>query len=207
MSETDRDRLIHTIGNLTLLPRRLNSTVSNGPWSGEDGKRAALMAHDVLFLNRDLRAIRGKWTDDTIRQRTRELANIIIKIWPVPPGYKSTFAPEKAPARRHRVTLADLLSAGLLAVGSPLFPRRKKFQSRVATLLADGHVEVDGTIYTSPSDAADAITGHSTNGWGFFLVDQASKRTLRAVRREYIEGLAVDADDEDVDDDGHDDER
>ena len=50
----DRDRLIHTIGNLTLLTGRLNAKVSNGPWLGEDGKRHGLEAHDVLMLNRKL---------------------------------------------------------------------------------------------------------------------------------------------------------
>jgi hypothetical protein len=180
--------------------------VSNGPWSGESGKRAALIEHDNLFLNRDLRVITGQWTEEAIRQRTSELASIIVNIWPVPPGYTSTFTHEKAPARRHKVTLPDLLSAGLLTAGMPLFTRRKKYASRVTTLLPDGRVELDGTTYSSPSDAAAAITGHSTSGWWFFLVDQATKRSLRAVRRDYVEGLAVDAEDEDVDDEGDEDE-
>jgi len=53
-SEEDRDRIIHTFGNLTLLTGKLNSKVSNGPWLGRGGKREGLEAHDVLFLNREL---------------------------------------------------------------------------------------------------------------------------------------------------------
>lgn len=34
VSESEREALIHTFGNLTLLTGRLNSKVSNGPWQG-----------------------------------------------------------------------------------------------------------------------------------------------------------------------------
>ncbi len=64
--ETERDALIHTIGNLTLLTTKLNSKVSNGPWNGENGKRSGLDAHDALFLNRELlkeREIHGPTTE------------------------------------------------------------------------------------------------------------------------------------------------
>lgn len=71
----------------------------------------------------------------------------------------------------------------------------------VATLLPDGQIEVDGKRYTSPSDAASTITGVSTNGWWFFLVDQKSRRSLKTVRLEYVNAMAVDEEDEDVDDD------
>ena len=43
-----RERVIHTIGNLTLLNSRLNAALSNGPW---DSKREGLAEHSVLFLN------------------------------------------------------------------------------------------------------------------------------------------------------------
>ena len=87
-----------------------------------------------------------------------------------------------------------------------LFPRREKFSDRVATLLPDGQVEVDGVAFASPSDAAGAIAGHQTNGWAFFLTDQTSRRSLRAVRRDYVSAMAVDVDDDDSVDDGDEDE-
>ena len=48
---TYRDRAIHTIGNLTLMNGRLNSSLSNAPW---DSKRETLADHSVLFLNKQL---------------------------------------------------------------------------------------------------------------------------------------------------------
>jgi hypothetical protein len=206
-SEADRDRIIHTLGNLTLLTGKLNSKVSNGPWIGTGGKREGLEAHDVLILNRDLLKKAGdKWTDEAIRVRTQDLANVIIQIWPVPPNHRSGFSPDKTPRLRKKVRLADLINGGALEPGMSLFPRRKKFSDRVATLLPDGQVEVDGIAFASPSDAASAIVGHQTNGWAFFLTDQASRRSLRTVRRDYVNAMAVDVEDDEADDDGDEDE-
>lgn len=47
----DRNRAIHTIGNLTLVNGRLNSSLSNAPWAR---KRKTLADHSVLFLNKRL---------------------------------------------------------------------------------------------------------------------------------------------------------
>ena len=77
--------------------RKLNSKVSNGPWLGDGGKREGLGPTYVLFLNRELLKKAGdQWTDDAIRARTQELAEVIIQIWPVPPGHRSGFSPDRA---------------------------------------------------------------------------------------------------------------
>jgi hypothetical protein len=203
VDEEDRDRLIHTLGNLTLLTGKLNSTVSNGPWSGTNSKRAGLEGHDVLILNRDLLKRAGtQWTDETIRGRTQELVRLIAEIWAVPLDHRSGFAA----TRQRSARKVELINAGLLHPGMSLIPKRKKFSHRVATLLADGRVEVDGEAFESEREAATAIYGKKTGGWWFFLTDPTSGRTLRAVRREYIEAMAVDSEEDDQDDDGDDDE-
>jgi len=88
-----------------------------------------------------------------------------------------------------------------------LYPRRKKFAERIGTLLTDGGIEMDGTVFSTPSGAAVSLTGRPTNGWSFFLVDRNSRRSLRDVWRDYVETLAVDADDDDASDDGDDEEE
>ncbi|MCK1321638.1 hypothetical protein ABIB75_003796 [Bradyrhizobium sp. GM2.2] len=98
--------------------------------------------------------------------------------------------------------LTDLINAGHLHPGMSLIPKRKKYSHRVATLLADGRVEVDGQPFETAREAAIAIYGKKTGGWWFFLADPTSGRTLRDVRRDYIEAMAVDSDDDDQDDDG-----
>lgn len=200
-TEAERDALIHTVGNLTLLTTQLNSKVSNGPWLGETGKRHGLEGHDVLILNRDLlRSAGDKWTDAAIRQRSDEMSKVIIEIWPAPAGHRSGFAREKV-TLRHKVDLSDLLSAGRLLAGAQLYPRRKRFAESIATLLPDGRLDVSGTIYASPSDAARTITGNNANGWEFFLVDPQTKQSLKDLRLEYLESIANDADDDESGDD------
>ena len=61
--------------------------------------------------------------------------------------------------------------------------------------------------FSSPSEAASAIKGHSTNGWWVFLIQQTPRRSLKDVWRDYVDNLAVDAADEETDDDGDEDEK
>lgn len=194
--DSEREELIHTIGNLTLLTGKLNSKVSNGPWLGEGGKRQGLEGHDVLLLNRELlKEARDAWTEENIIRRSERLAETIIAIWPVPDGHNPHVVTEKS-RPRPKVVLSDLIGAGWLQPGMPLFPRRKKFSDRVATLLPDGRIDVGGNPFTKPSAAAAAITGKRTNGMRFFLVTQSPRRSLRDVWKDYVEALSVDADDE-----------
>jgi hypothetical protein len=203
--ETERDRIIHTLGNLTLLTSKLNSKVSNGPWLGIGGKKEALEGHDVLLLNRELlRITNAEWTDELIHARTRVMADVIVEVWPVPPGHRAKLSRER-PRLRRKLDLSDLIGAGALKPGMLLIPRRKKLSHRVAMLLPDGRIEVDEMVFSSPTQAATHIAGRRVNGWGFFLTDPASATTLRAVRRDYVNAMAVDLDDDEPDDDGDDD--
>jgi hypothetical protein len=203
-TDAERDGIIHTLGNLTLLTSRLNSKVSNGPWAGTDGKEEALQRHDVLLLNREI-VKNAAWTDKAIRDRTRDLANVLTQIWKVPPGHSSGFLHER-PKHRKKVDILDLINGGVLQAGMPLFPTRKKYNDRIATLLPDGRIEVDALPFAGPTEAATYIAGKRIRGWWFFLTDQTSKRSLRDVRRDYVEAMDVDAEDDESDEDGDDDE-
>jgi hypothetical protein len=123
----------------------------------------------------------------------------------VPPNHKSSVRSVQ-PRVRKKIELPDLINGGALYPGMSLFPRRKKHSHKVATLLQDGHVEVDGVAYSSASDAANAIAGKRTNGWWFFLTDQASRQSLRRVRDDYVNAMAVDVEDDEPDDDVDEDE-
>lgn len=194
--DMEREALIHTTGNLTLLTSRLNSKVSNGPWVGEFGKRRGLDGHSVLFLNRDLlKTAETEWTNSAIRKRSEQLANVVLEIWPAPEGYQSGFTSTKTTVK-HRVDLADLISAGCIDAGALLYPGGKKYSKHVATLLSDGRLDIDGTVYATPSHASRIVTGRPTNGWSFFLVERKPKRTLRDVRSDYLDSISADGDDD-----------
>lgn len=79
----DRNRLIHTSGNLTLVNNRLNPSLSNGPWAE---KRNGLSDHSVLFLNKELLADSDSetWNEETIQERGDRLGQIASQVWPGP---------------------------------------------------------------------------------------------------------------------------
>jgi hypothetical protein len=203
--ETERDRLVHTLGNLTLLTGKLNSKVSNAAWNT---KRAALQEHDVLKLNVDLLGTAGDtWTDAKIRGRTDALVTRVLAIWPVPEGHRSAFA-KSEDRPRHRVSLVDLIAAGLIEPGATVYARRKAMTDRTATILPDGRLDVDGQLFDTPSGAARSIAGKSENGWWFFLLNPGSRRSLSTLFQEYVDQTSADVDEDEVDeeDDEDDDE-
>ncbi len=194
-NEAERDHLVHTLGNLPLLTKRLNSAVSNGPWSE---KRLALNEHDILKMNKDLMDQAGDtWADESIRSRTSRLVDSVVEIWPAPPGHRSGFAaqPERP---RHKVEIAFLINAGMLATGSTLYARPKKYRHRTATVLHDGGIEVAGVVHATLSGAATAIRDTTANGWQFFGTTPNGERSLADVWREYLEQTSVDVYEVDV---------
>lgn len=76
--EDRREQMLHRVGNLSLLTKQLNPSVSNGPW---DRKRAEILKHSALNLNRTLPE---KWDEDTIQARSEDLLKVAIKVWPRP---------------------------------------------------------------------------------------------------------------------------
>ena len=75
-----RNNLIHSIGNLTLVHRRLNSSLSNAPW---EQKRETLDRHSVLFLNKTLIENAPQvWDESAIAERATKLHQAAVKVWP-----------------------------------------------------------------------------------------------------------------------------
>jgi uncharacterized protein with ParB-like and HNH nuclease domain len=73
-----RNAFIHRIGNLTLLTRELNPSVSNGPWLK---KRDEILKHSALNLNRPFQDVKT-WNEDYIEKRSAALFDLAKKIWP-----------------------------------------------------------------------------------------------------------------------------
>lgn len=93
-----RDSVVNTIGNLTLIAKKLNGSLSNRPWADSEaeglkeggeaglGKRHLLNKHSLLALSRELvQENSDSWTDEKIRERSKKLAHRICQIWPGPP--------------------------------------------------------------------------------------------------------------------------
>jgi hypothetical protein len=79
-AELKRERLLHSMGNLTLLTNKLNPSVSNGPW---EQKLPAILEFSVLTLNKKLQS-HSEWNEDRILARGASLFKFARRIWPHP---------------------------------------------------------------------------------------------------------------------------
>jgi hypothetical protein len=202
-SEEEREFLIQTIGNLTLLTSKLNGSVSNGPWSSKSGE---LTKHDVLLMNSQVREQGSMgWNEDLIKVRTASIVQSLIDIWPVPAGHKSRILSEKS-EKQIKVGVIDLISAGLVSSGQMLYPRQNQHAGKVAQILDDGRIECESLIFDSLSLAGIQIRKRNTNGWTFWLVDEKTRKSMADLREEYRELIGLeDGEDEIEDGDGADD--
>ncbi len=75
-----RDEMLNHFGNLTLVTKKLNPALSNAPWIE---KKAAIMQHSALALNRKLQPA-SQWDETTIADRSEEMFQLALKIWPRP---------------------------------------------------------------------------------------------------------------------------
>ena len=74
-----------------------------------------------------------------------------------------------------RSSLKELIAAGLLTPGQRLVAIHRGAR-HTAEITAEGVVRVDGDgLFRSPSSAAGSITGHNTNGWQFWHIEQSGK--------------------------------
>ncbi|MGI9296660.1 MAG: DUF262 domain-containing protein [Gammaproteobacteria bacterium] len=86
----ERDALMHSLGNLTLLTKALNPELSDKQFSV---KREALRVHSVLLLNQRI-VQREQWDVHQIKERTCELRNIFRQLWPDAQWFLDNIPPE-----------------------------------------------------------------------------------------------------------------
>ena len=81
-AEPERDKLLHTFGNLTLLTQKLNSDVSNGPYHR---KQPLIIRESALQMNTYFQDRQG-WDEEAIRDRGASLFGVAQQLWPFPQG-------------------------------------------------------------------------------------------------------------------------
>jgi hypothetical protein len=79
-SGAQRNQALQTIGNLTLLTKKLNPSISNASWAI---KKPAILAHSALNLNRYFQNV-DTWDEEAIHTRARMLLDAALKVWPRP---------------------------------------------------------------------------------------------------------------------------
>jgi CBS domain-containing protein len=88
---------------------------------------------------------------------------------------------------KRRITLRDLLEAGLISAGEQLrFSRPRSGEDHLATVSATGRIVFpDGTEHSTPSDAAKAVTDTQVNGWTCWRT--SAGRILASLRSEFLD--------------------
>ena len=201
-SKFDRDSRVHVLGNLTLLTGRLNAKVSNGPWLGDDeagGKRSGLAENSSLRITADVVQHEQSWTVADIDKRTSAMVDDIIEIWKVPEGHSVNVQVDPSRIESASIYIPDLINLGVLSPGTRLVAAHRDYPQDEAMVLPDGRIELaDGTVWGSPSGACWHHSGNKRrNGWTYWA-ESSSRRTLREIRREYLDQFDLDDDDVEI---------
>ncbi len=79
----ERQRVVNTLGNLTLITEALNPSLSNAAWESTDKKlgKQERLGESLLALNREIAKVQ-LWNEDAIKNRAALLATRINTIWP-----------------------------------------------------------------------------------------------------------------------------
>lgn len=93
----ERDRRVNTLGNLTLVTRSLNGSLSNRPWTDaaahglkeggapDKGKWTLLNDFSLLVLNKEILVDHPtEWTDADIETRSKAMVDALCLVWPGP---------------------------------------------------------------------------------------------------------------------------
>lgn len=78
-----RNRLKHSVGNLTLLTQPLNSSSSHAAFEDKKAKLQSPEYGSLLVLNREV-TTHDKWDEEMIEKRATDLFNLARSIWPIP---------------------------------------------------------------------------------------------------------------------------
>ncbi|KAA0919257.1 DUF262 domain-containing protein [Dietzia sp. ANT_WB102] len=181
--QIERQDHIHLLGNLTLLTSKLNSKVSNSPWTA---KRSALLQHNTIKLTGRLLDLpqEAEWDEARINQRTSSMIASLLAIWPVPDGH--TGRVDDPQTKDHGwIEVKHLVSAGLIPPGTPLAATYRDFHGVTGVVTANGLIELDGKQFASPSGAGRHLHKKPLNGWLFWAMPDG--RRLADVRSEYQE--------------------
>lgn len=189
--EAERDRIVHQLGNLTLVTSPLNAKISNGPWGT---KRFHLdLVNDVLITNEALRLGGPVWDETKIQRRTAFLIDQILQVWPAPTGHVGLTAATTAAPSTVTVDVAQLVAEGWLRAGTVL---KQSYQAAyiedreaVAIVARDGRIYIGEKAFGTPSGAAQWLNGgRSINGWWFWVIADSGKR-LYDLRNEYLQSI------------------
>ena len=85
VTEEDRDDAVYCLGNLAMLPQKLNTSISNASWATK--KAGNGRNQGIVFYASDIETLadvvtKPEWNETTISERADWIAGKAISIWP-----------------------------------------------------------------------------------------------------------------------------
>lgn len=201
--EVKDNRQINQIANMALVEWNDNNAISDKKPSAywpEQIKSKTHLSEERLRRQTVHHALPDNWVDlaftDFLVQRRRLMATVVRDAFnrmsqseydPHYPHVQSaadtlSAAEDVTEDSVSRVSVLDLVNAGLLSAGTVLTPRREGIDD-VAEIDESGQIIVRDVSYDTPSGAAGAVCATAANGWRFWLADTPQgQRSLHEIR-------------------------
>jgi len=195
-AERCRERLLHTIGNLTLLTTELNSSVSNGPFPG---KSTNIGINSDLRLNAWLRTSPPPtWSEASILARGSTLFEVAREIWqcaegePVDLEDEPTQTPKGDTMRSDPLLLKERREAVVAALGArenvtfktDTVSQRRNADGSVRAVVAVSKLYDDGGHWYAYYSHWEAYLSDATSG--FFILGCMERDIGYAIPREVL---------------------
>jgi uncharacterized protein with ParB-like and HNH nuclease domain len=181
-----RDRLVHTIGNLTLTPyngelgqRTFQEKIHLDP-GGFKASKIALSSSILGYQS---------WGEAEISGRGELLMEYAKKAWPMPRIWSDNYREIQSEVDKESLTLTDLLIAELIEPDDEIvWFRRQSNETHRARVTSSGTIIVsDGDEFETPTAATRAFTSSSYNGWKEWRHKSEDGATLDELRNQAAE--------------------
>lgn len=159
-----RERLVHTIGNLTLSP--YNSELGNKSFSEKVDLIKGGFTTSKLRLSESILQYEA-WGESEILERGNYLMELAVSTWPLPDIYDSNYKKLEVNEEKEEISLLDLLREEIIQPDDEVFWARPSIgETYIARVTENGTLVVQsGDEYETPSAATRHFTTSSYNGW------------------------------------------
>ena len=179
-AEQTHDRLVNTIGNLTLTA-----------YNQELGRRSfqEKKSVDVGFANSKIRLSESimdydNWTESEIESRGEFLMGLVVKAWPMPEVWSENYKRIDVGEDAEDIGLVDLLRDEVIQPDDELYWARPREGTHIARVTENGTLVVDGDEFETPAAAIRYLSSSSYSAWKEWRHLSADGKTLEDLRAE-----------------------
>lgn len=163
-AEKVRDRLVHTIGNLTLTP--YNSQLGQRTFDEKKELITGGFETSKIWLSSTLLQY-DKWDEASIMSRGEFLMDAALEVWPMPSIFNGGYRKIEVQGAKADLDLRALLMAEKVDVDDEIvWVRPQSGETHRGRITESGTiVTAEGEEFETPTAATRAFTSSSYNGW------------------------------------------